>query len=144
MLVTSCFVFNFWMMLFNQLWSASQRRDFTLHFISFEEPSLLFANSGTGFLKIRRLWERFPSKILSQFDCMNVLPSRSWRMSSKVIGVCTTDIKLKQTRFARRRVYTISALKLGFRWDFTVQTPVILLKNIFEFMFNTARSTLYR
>ena len=42
------------------------------------------------------------------------------------------------------RVYTVSALKLGFRWDLTVQTPVILLKNIFEFMFNMARSTLYR
>ena len=65
-------------------------------------------------------------------------------MSSKVIWVRTADIKLKQTRFARRRVYTVSALKLGFHWDFTIQTPVILLKNIFEFMFNMARSTLYR
>ena len=47
-----------------------------------------------------------------------------------------------------RRVYTVSALTAGLpfftckcdemhlRWVFTVQTAVILLKNIFEFMFN--------
>ena len=56
-----------------------------------------------------------------------------------------------KTRFARRRVCTVSSQTVGLpfstckcdemhlRWVFTVQTAVILLKNIFEFTFNKAR-----
>ena len=54
-----------------------------------------------------------------------------------------------KTRFARRLVYTVSAQLVGLPffkcdemrllWVFTVQTAVILLKTIFEFMFNRAR-----
>ena len=56
-----------------------------------------------------------------------------------------------KTRFARRRVCTVSSqtVELPFstckcdemhlRWVFTVQTAVILLKNIFEFTFHKAR-----
>ena len=56
------------------------------------------------------------------------------------------------TRFARRRGYRIGLIGLPFfkcdkmrlRWGFTLQTAVVPLKNIFEFMLNRARSTLYR
>ena len=65
-------------------------------FISFGEPSLLFAKTGKGFLKIRWLCERLPAKILSQFDSINV-----WRVVQlkniveRVIWVIrTADIEL--------------------------------------------------
>ena len=34
--------------------------------------------------------------------------------------------------------------EIRLRWVFTVKTTVILLKNVFEFMFNRARSTFHR
>ena len=56
-----------------------------------------------------------------------------------------SELRGNKTRFARRRVYTVSAQTVGLpfftckcdvmhlRWVFTVENAVVLMKNVFEF-----------
>ena len=148
MLVISCFVFNLWTMLFNHS-SDQLPKDVILRIFSFISFHLIRRTISLLCRKWNRISED-PSIVrkvpIENFESIRLHESLTFTQLKNVVESYLGSHSRHQTKTntvcSQASLYRIGFI--GFRWDFTVQTPVILLKNIFEFMFNTARSTLYR
>ena len=107
-----------------------------------------FGNISTGLMFLQPFYESVSAflqwisnaKVLLRANGSDILDNQPYDVSEN---------RGNETRFARRRVGLIGfpffkCDEMHLRWVFTVKTAAIPLKKILEFMFNRARSTLYR